>query len=87
MIRTWDLQITSQALYQLSYRDIVILEIENYLLKYFKNHAADLGPVLVDTYFFVNQLDILQVKKSTSLVSTSLPCNLFWPRVYFLLVT
>ena len=51
-MRTWDLQITRLALYQLSYRDIVINEFENYLLKYFKNHAADLGPVLVDTCLF-----------------------------------
>ena len=26
---------------------------ENYLLKDFKNHAADLGPVLVDTCYFL----------------------------------
>ena len=26
---------------------------ENYLLKDFKNHAADLGPVLVDSCFFL----------------------------------
>ena len=44
---------TSSSLYQLSYSDIVIKVIENYLLKDFKNHAADLGPVLVDTCFFL----------------------------------
>ena len=27
--------------------------LENYLLKDFKNHAADLGPALVDTCFFL----------------------------------
>ena len=32
-----------------SYGDIVIKVFENYLLKDFKNHASDLGPVLVDT--------------------------------------
>ena len=48
------LQITSLALYQLSYRDIVIKVVENYLFKDFKNHAADLGPVLVDTCFLEN---------------------------------
>ena len=48
-IQTWDLQITSLALYQLRYRDIIIKLLENYLPKYFKNHAADLGPILVDT--------------------------------------
>ena len=49
-IQTWDLQITSLALYQLSYRDIDMKVFEIYLLEDFKNHAADLGPVLVDTY-------------------------------------
>ena len=43
-----DLQISSLSLYQLSNRDIVINEFENYQLKDFKNHTADLGPVLVD---------------------------------------
>ena len=47
----WDLQVNSLALYQLSYRDIVTKVFENDLLKDFKNHAADLGPVLVDTCF------------------------------------
>ena len=33
-------------LYQLSYKDIVSQTCENYLLKDFKNHAADLAPAL-----------------------------------------
>ena len=48
-IQTWDLQITSLAPYQLSYRVFVIKIFENYLFKDFKNHAADLGSVLVNT--------------------------------------
>ena len=51
MIQNWDLQITSLALYQLSYRHIVVNVFENYLLKDFKNHAADLGPVVVNTCY------------------------------------
>ena len=39
-IQTWDLQITSPALYHLSYRDIVMKVFENYLLKDFKNFLA-----------------------------------------------
>ena len=52
-IQTSDLQITSPALYQLSLRDVVTKVFENYLLKDLKNHAADLGPVLVDTCFLL----------------------------------
>ena len=40
---------TSLALYQQCYRDIVIKVCENYIFKDLKNHASDLGPVLVDT--------------------------------------
>ena len=29
---------------------------ENYLVKYLKNHTADLGPVLVDTCYFMKAL-------------------------------
>ena len=35
---------------------------ENYLLKDFKNHAADLGPVLVDTCSDANYAPINQGK-------------------------
>ena len=47
----WDLQITSQALNQLSYKAIDIKVFENDLLQDFINHTADLGPVLVNTFF------------------------------------
>ena len=59
---------TSRSLYQLSYRVNVINGFENYLLKNFKNHAADLGPVLVYTCY--DQPYLLTLDRRSSFYSS-----------------